>query len=346
VDHNSTSQTLATKTSGTASPAAPGKEQGTGQSRLTKFADLALNNVVWIMLVVIAVAAGMMNPFFMSLANLQNILVQTTVLGVVALAVGVALLIGEIDLSVIGNLVFSGLMGVLLVRHDVPWMLAILATIATGTVIGTMNGFFVAKLKMNSLIGTLAMGLVLTGAVLAITKGQTLTTDSTSYAYIGNHSIGPWPIMPLVLLAAALLAGFVASRTVWGRRIYATGGNQRAAQAAGIRTDRVRIQAFAVAGALAGLAGFLQTSYLTGVNPTVGSDLLLYAVAAPVIGGVSLHGGQGRILGLMGGALLITVVQVALQIVSVSAYFVQIVGGALILFAVLVDAVRIRRQTT
>jgi simple sugar transport system permease protein len=306
--------------------------------------DLALDHVVWILLVVIAVAAGMLNPFFMTVANFQNILVQTTVLGMVALAVGVTLLIGEIDLSVIGNLVFSGLMGILLVRHDVPALVAIAATIATGTAVGLLNGVFIAKLKMNSLIGTLAMGLVLTGAVLAITKGQTLTVDSATYAYIGNQRIGTWPVMPLVLLVLALVAGFVAARTVWGRKVYATGGNVRAAAAAGIRTDRVRIQAYAMAGALAGVAGFLQTSYLTGVNPTVGSDLLLYAVAAPVIGGVSLRGGQGRILGLMGGALLITVVQVALQIVSVSAYFVQIVGGGLILFAVLVDAIRIRRR--
>jgi simple sugar transport system permease protein/ribose transport system permease protein len=310
----------------------------------SKVADRSLDNVVWILLVVIAVSAGLMNAFFISVANLQNILVQTTVLGMVALAVGVALLIGEIDLSVIGNLVFSGLMGILLVRADVPALLAMLATIATGAVVGLLNGVLVAKLKMNSLIGTLAMGLVLTGAVLAITKGQTLTIKSPVYAYIGNQRIATWPIMPLVLLLTALAAGFVAGRTVWGRKVYSTGGNLRAAAAAGIRTDRIRVQAFVVAGALAGAAGLLQTSYLTGVNPTVGSDLLLYAVAAPVIGGVSLHGGQGRILGLMGGALLITVVQVALQIVSVSAYFVQIVGGGLILFAVLVDAVRIRRR--
>ncbi|MCW2825683.1 MAG: transporter rane protein [Aeromicrobium sp.] len=316
-----------------------------GVSGLQKVGDAALDNVVWIMLVVIAVSAGLMNSFFLTVANFQNILVQTTVLGLVALAVGTALLIGEIDLSVIGNLVFSGLMGVLLIRDGYPPILAMLAPMVAGALIGLVNGVLIAKFKMNSLIGTLAMGLILTGAVLAITKGQTLTVDSAAYAFVGNQSIGTWPVMPLVLLVVALGAGLVAARTSWGRKVYATGGNERAASAAGIRTDRVRIQAFAVAGMLAGLAGFLQTSYLTGVNPTVGSDLLLYAVAAPVIGGVSLHGGQGRILGLMGGALLITVVQVALQIVSVSAYFVQIVGGVLILFAVLVDAIRIRRQT-
>lgn len=334
------------ESSRTVSPGAPpnSRSSGSPRSTLSRLSDTFLDNIVWFLLVAIAVGAGLLSPFFLTLANLQNVLVQTTVLGLVALAVGITLLIAEIDLSVVGNLVFSGLVAILLVRADWPALIAIVAAVATGAAIGAINGISVAKLKMNSLIGTLAMGLVLTGAVLAITKGQTLTVASATYGYVGNATVGGWPVMPLALVIAFAVAALVASRTVWGRQLYATGGNLRAAKAAGIRTERVRIQAFVVAGACAGLAGFLQTSYLTGVNPTVGSDLLLYAVAAPVIGGVSLFGGEGRVSGLLGGAILITVVQVALQIVNVSAYFVQIVGGGLILFAVFVDAVRIRRR--
>jgi simple sugar transport system permease protein len=322
-------------------PDKPKRAQAWNVSRLI---DFALDNVVWILLVVFAIGAGLMSPFFLTIANLQNILVQATVLGLLALAVGATLLIGEIDLSVVGNLVFSGLMGILASRAGWSGIVAILAVILTGALIGAVNGFFIAKLRMNSLIGTLAMGLVLTGAVLAITKGQTLTVDSPVYNYIGNTRIGTWPLMPLVLIIVCVVAALVFSRTVWGRRIYATGGNEHSANAAGIRTDRVRMQTFIAAGTIAGIAGFLQTSYLTSVNPTIGSGLLLYAVAAPIIGGVSLRGGQGRVIGLIGGALLITVVQVALQIVNVSAYFVQVAGGLLILFAVFVDAIRIRRK--
>lgn len=314
--------------------------------RAARLLDAALDNIVWLLLVGFSIAAGLMSPFFLTTANLQNVLVQATVLGIVALAVGITLLIAEIDLSVIGNLVFSGLMGVLLVRAEAPAAVAILAALATGTAIGLINGFCVAKLRMNSLIGTLAMGLVLTGGVLAITKGQTLTVNSSAYTYVGNTTVGGWPLMPLALIITYAVAWVIASRTSWGRRLYATGGNRRAATAAGIRTDAMRIQAFVAAGALAGVAGFMETSYLSSINPTVGSDLLLYAVAAPVIGGVSLFGGRGRVIGLLGGALLITVVQVALQIVNVSAYYVQIVGGGMILLAVFVDAIRIRRRET
>jgi simple sugar transport system permease protein len=309
-----------------------------------RVADVMLDNIVWLLLVGFSVVAGLSSPFFLTTANLQNILVQATVLSMIALAVGVTLLIAQIDLSVIGNLVFSGLIGVLLVRAGVPDVIAILATVATGTTVGLVNGVFVAKLKMNSLIETLAMGLVLTGAVLAITEGKTLTVAASSYTYLGNARVGGWPLMPLVFIVTYIIAGIVSTRTAWGRRLYAVGGNPRAATAAGIRIDAVRVQAFIVAGAIAGVAGFLQTSYLSGVNTTVASDLLLYAVAAPVIGGVSLFGGYGRVIGLLGGALLITVTQVALQIVNVSAYYVQMVGGAMILLAVFVDAIRIRRR--
>jgi simple sugar transport system permease protein/ribose transport system permease protein len=309
-----------------------------------RVADVMLDNIVWLLLVSFSIVAGLASPFFLTTANLQNILVQATVLSMVALAVGVTLLIAEIDLSVIGNLVFCGLVGVLLMRAGVPGVVAIPATVVTGAAVGLVNGIFVAKLKMNSLIETLAMGLVLTGAVLAITEGKTLTVEPSSYTYLGNARVGGWPFMPLAFIVTYVIAGIVSTRTAWGRRLYAVGGNPRAAAAAGIRTDAIRVQAFIVAGIIAGAAGFLQTSYLSGVNTTVASDLLLYAVAAPVIGGVSLFGGYGRVIGLLGGALLITVTQVALQIVNVSAYYVQMVGGGMILLAVFVDAIRIRRR--
>jgi simple sugar transport system permease protein len=126
--------------------------------------------------------------------------------------------------------------------------------------------------------------------------------------------------------------------------IYATGGNRKAAYAAGIATDRLIIGTFVLSGFLSGCAGWLATAYLSGVNSTIGAQLLLYAVAAPVIGGVSLFGGRSRVVGMLGGVLLLTVVQVGLQLVNISAYYVSMVGGAMIFLAVFVDAMRIRRR--
>jgi len=306
--------------------------------------DLALDNIVWILLVAFALLANLMNPFFLSVANLQNILVQATTLGFVAVAIALTLLLGEIDLSVVGILGFTGAVGALAVNNGIPGPAAIGLVVLLGAVIGLINGLCVAKLRMNSLIETLAMGLALSGAVLALTKGQTLTISSESYVFVGQGSLFGWPVMPLALVLLFVVIAVVLNRTAWGRKLYATGGNKRAAFAAGINTDRLRVEAFVVSGLLSGIAGWLATAYLSGVNSTVGSNLLLYAVAAPVIGGVSLFGGRGRVLGMLGGILLLTVVQVGLQLVNISAYYVSMVGGAMIFLAVFVDALRVRRR--
>ena len=313
-------------------------------ARRSRVLDVALDNIVWILLIVFALLADVLNPFFLTVPNLQNVLVQATTLGFLGVAIALTLLLGEIDLSVVGILGFSGALGALAVNAGWPGPLAILLVLAVGTVIGLINGICIAKLRMNSLIETLAMGLTLGGAVLAVTKGQTITVRDTGYTFVGQGTLGTWPVMPLALVLLFVVMVVVLNRTAWGRGLYATGGNQRAAFAAGINTDRVQIGAFVVSGLLAGFAGWLATAYLSGINSTVGGDLLLYAIAAPVIGGVSLFGGRGRVLGMLGGILLLTVVQVGLQLVNISAYYVAMVGGAMIFLAVFVDAVRVRRQ--
>jgi len=313
-------------------------------ARRTRTVNFMLDHIVWLLLVVFAIAANFLNSFFLTIPNLQNILVQATTLGFVALAVAVTLLIGEIDLSVVGTLGFSGALGAILLQHGTPGFVAILAVLVTGALIGLVNGICIAKFRMNSLIETLAMGLTLGGGVLALTEGKTITITSNTYGWIGQGRIGSWPVMPVALAFIFVVMAVVLTRTPWGRRLYATGGNPRAAFAAGISIKRVRVQTFVVSGLLAGAAGWLATAYLSGVNSTVGSNLLLYAIAAPVIGGVSLFGGRGRLIGMLGGILLLTVVQVGLQIVNISAYYVAMVGGGMIFLAVFVDALRIRRR--
>jgi simple sugar transport system permease protein len=303
---------------------------------------LLLNNIVWLLLVLFAFVGYLLNSFFFSIPNMQNILVQATTLGFLAVGIAFTLLIGEIDLSVVGVLGFSGSIGAVAVNAGIPPVLSILLVIAVGGVFGLINGLCVAKLGMNSLITTLAMGLTLTGAVLAITAGSTITISKPGYTFIGTQSIGGWPIMPVALILLFIVVTVLLNRSRWGRSIYATGGNERAAFAAGVRTTRVRLSAFIVSGLLAGCAGWVSTAYLSGVNSTIGSNILLYAIAAPVIGGVSLTGGVGKVTGILGGILLITVVQVGLQLSSISAYYVAMAGGLMIFMAVFIDVLRVR----
>lgn len=329
----------------TAPPVAPQVEaEAAAKVQRVSVGDFALDNIVWLLLVAFVIIATILNPFFFSVANFQNILVQTTTLAFVAVAIGLSMLLGEIDLSVIGILGFTGAIGAVLMDKGVPGSLAILVVLAVGAFIGLVNGICVAKVRMTSLIETLAMGLLLGGGVLAVTKGRTITISDTSYTWLGQGQILGWPIMPVSLVVLFLALAFVLYRTPWGRKIYATGGNTRAAYAAGIDTERLTIGTFVLGGFLSGCAGWLATSYLSGVTATMGSDLLLYAVAAPVIGGVSLTGGRGRVLGMLGGVLLLTVVQVGLQLTNISAYYVSMAGGMMIFLAVAVDAVRVRRR--
>lgn len=329
----------------TAPPVAPQVEAAAAAKvQRVSVGDFALDNIVWLLLVPFVIIATILNPFFFSVANFQNILVQTTTLAFVAVAIGLSMLLGEIDLSVIGILGFTGAIGAVLMDKGVPGSLAILVVLAVGAFIGLVNGICVAKVRMTSLIETLAMGLLLGGGVLAVTKGRTITISDTSYTWLGQGQILGWPIMPVSLVVLFLALAFVLYRTPWGRKIYATGGNTRAAYAAGIDTERLTIGTFVLGGFLSGCAGWLATSYLSGVTATMGSDLLLYAVAAPVIGGVSLTGGRGRVLGMLGGVLLLTVVQVGLQLTNISAYYVSMAGGMMIFLAVTVDAVRVRRR--
>lgn len=314
------------------------------KARRASWGDLALDNIVWLLLVVFIVIATILNPFFLSVANFQNVLVQTTTLGFVSVAIALSMLLGEIDLSVVGILGFSGAVGALLMEKGMPGFFAVFIVLGVGALIGLINGICIAKLRMTSLIETLAMGLVLAGGVLALTKGRTITIDDTTYIWLGQGQLLGWPIMPLALIALFLVIALVLYRTPWGRKIYATGGNRRAAYAAGINTDRLVIGTFMLGGLLGGFAGWLATAYLSGVNSTMGTDLLLYAVAAPVIGGVSLTGGRGRVLGMLGGVLLLTVVQVGLQLTAIDAYYISIAGGAMIFLAVVVDAIRVRRR--
>lgn len=302
-----------------------------------------LHNVVWIWLIALVAIFGAFNDFFLTVFNLQNVMVQATVLGMLGLAVALPLLVAEIDLSIPANAGFSAAVGALAYSDlGLPWFLAMLVGLGVGTLIGFFNGLCITKLKMVSLIETLAMMIILQGALLALTQGRTLTNLSDSYVWIGQATIGGWPIMPVVFATALVVMGVVLRRTVLGRSIYAVGGNPVASNSAGIRVERIKIVTYTISGFLAALAGFLLASWQMAITSNQGSNYLLYAIAAPIIGGVSVFGGRGNTWGVLGGVLLLTVIQVGLAIVNVPSFYVGMIGGIMIFIAVAIDAFRVR----
>ena len=306
-------------------------------------AGWVLRNVVWIWLIALVAIFGLLNQYFFTVLNLQNILVQATVLGMMALAMSLPLLVAEIDLSVPANVGFSAAIGVLAhTEAGVPFALVPLVGIGVATLVGFFNAICITKMRMVSLIQTLSMMIILQGGLLALTRGRTLSGLPAGYIWIGQATLDGWPIMPLIFVLAIAGMYVLLRRMVLGRSIFAVGGNPAASAAAGIRVDRVKIASFTLSGFLAGVAGYLLASWQMAITSNQGSSYLLYAIAAPIIGGVSVFGGRGSVLGVLGGVLLLTIIQVGLAIVSIPSFYVDMIGGFMIFIAVAIDAIRVR----
>ncbi|MHB8061368.1 MAG: ABC transporter permease [Ruminiclostridium sp.] len=306
--------------------------------------SMILNNIVWILLILAVIIVGMLDKRFFSATIFGNILTQATVLGILAFAQSFAIMLGGIDLSLLGVMSFSSTIGLLLLKAGFPVPLSILAILLVGLSIGGLNGVLIAKLKAVPLIETLAVKLTLLGAFLAITSGRAITNLPAQYKWFGQGKIFGIPFLPIVLILVFVMVYIIWNWTPIGRSLFAVGGNANAANVSGIKVDRVTIFAYAFSGLLAGLAGFLLSAYMGAVTSTFGTSYDMNNIAAVVIGGVACTGGQGTVQGVFGGVLLLTVVQVGLQILGVSSFQVQMINGLIIFIAVILDAVRLRAQ--
>jgi len=305
-----------------------------------KVIDFCINQAVWILLVLAIFIMGLFKSSFYSFGILSNILVQATVLGLLAIAISMVILLGDINLATVGTAGFSALVGVEAMQAGLPVPLAILVIVMMGSLIGLVNGLIVTKLRANSLIATLAMNMVLQGALLAITGGRTLSQLPDSYKFISQGKIGGFPTLPLVLIVVFAVFHVIWKRTRFGRALFAVGGNYRGAYIAGIGVQKVKIWAYVVSGLLSGLAGWLLSGYMGAVTSSFGTTYEMQVIAAAVIGGVSLTGGKGSILGVLAGTLLLTVIQVGLAILGIQSTLITLAGGLMIFVAVLIDALR------
>lgn len=299
-----------------------------------------MNQAVWILLVASIVIMGLFRSSFYSFGILSNVLVQATVMGLLAIAISMIIVLGDINLATVGTAGFSALLGVLAMKAGVPVIVSILIILLVGSAIGLVNGIIVTKLRANALITTLAMNMVLQGGLLAITGGTTISQLPDSYKFISQGKIGPFPALPVVLIIAFVVFHIIWTRTRFGRALFAVGGNFRGAYIAGINVDRTKILAYVVSGLLSGIAGWLLSGYMGAVTSSFGTTYEMQVIAAAVIGGVSLTGGKGSMLGVLAGTLLLTVIQVGLAILGIESTLITFAGGLMIFVAVLIDAVR------
>ncbi|MFD3158317.1 ribose ABC transporter permease [Haloimpatiens sp. FM7330] len=285
----------------------------------------------------LCIIISIITPRFLTLANITNVLTQISVNAVIAVGMTFVILTGGIDLSVGSILAISGACAASIIKTSGNVFLAILAAVVVGAVVGLLNGILVSKGKVQAFIVTLASMTIFRGVTYVFTNGTPISGLGGTFGTIGNKKLGLLPVPVLITLIIVLIAYYVLSQTRFGRYLYALGGNEDSARLSGINTDRIKTIVYAVSGIAAAVSGVIVTSRIGSASPNAGSGFELDAIAAVVIGGTSLSGGEGSVIGTIIGALIIGVLNNGLNLMNVSPFYQSIVKGAVILIAVLID---------
>ena len=293
--------------------------------------------------VLLCVALGFSSEYFVTWRNWMDILRQTSINGILAVGMTYVILTRGIDLSVGSILAFSGLCSAMVAVQGYGLLAALSAGMFAGAVMGALNGFMVANLSIPPFVATLGMLSVGRGLTFILNDGSPVTDLPEAYLALGTGKLGPIG-MPIVIFAiVALFFWLVLKYTTYGRYIYAVGGNEKSARTSGIGVRKVTFSVYVISGLLAGLAGIVLSARTTSALPQAGVSYELDAIAGVVIGGTSLSGGTGSIVGTLFGALLIGVINNGLNLLGVSSYYQQVAKGLIIVFAVLIDVWRKRR---
>jgi len=286
-------------------------------------------------LVVLVVVFGVASPTFLSFGNIQAVLVAAAILVMLTVGQTYVIITAGIDLSVASALTLgSVVLGQAVSRG---WSIAIACVLAViaGTLVGLINGFIIAKGKITDFIVTLGTLSAAAGAALVLANGEPVTVTSNFLLRLATGSLGPIPYFVVVALVIAVIGHIVLFHTRFGTHLLATGGDPEAARAMGINTDRVKIAAYTISGFLAGLASILLTARIGAAEPAANTSYLLNSVAAVVLGGVSLFGGRGSMVGPVVGALLLTALVNGLTLLGVSQFYQQLAIGIVVVLAAL-----------
>ncbi len=290
-------------------------------------------------LVLFSLAVALLNPRFLTINNLFNVLRQTSINSIIAIGMTFVIITGGIDLSVGSILAFTGALCAFMLKSGFGTVPALTATITAGFIFGICNGLFVSKARLQPFIVTLVAMTVLRGGTLVFTNGRPIAVREAGefFSSIGGGYVLGIPVPIFIMVILFLAAHFLLNHFRFGRYVYAIGGNEEASKLSGVNTVRVKTFVYGISGALTALAAIIVTSRLGSAQPTAGTGYELEAIAAVVLGGTSLSGGSGKIAGTALGALIIGVLGNALNLLNVSSYYQMMIQGAVILAAVLAD---------
>jgi ribose transport system permease protein len=342
---------------------------GNRPSGLQRFSFFGVNPGVLIGFLVLLVGLFLTTPTFRKIATMQNLAQQVSLNAIIAVGMTFVIITAGIDLSV-GSI--QGLVGVVTAMTLLSPAIvgrfgagaigfALVAGLAVGSLVGFLNGLVISRLKMQPFIVTLATMWAVRGLAEVLTDGSPIGMQSddapmaamrndilqNKFTVLGMGYVGPSaygiPVAAVIAVVVIIAAHLLLSRTIFGRHVYALGGNTEAARLSGVNVDRVKLLVYTLSGLLSGVAAILLTSKLVSGQPTAGQSYELYAIAAVVVGGTSLFGGSGSVIGSVIGALIIGVINMGLDLHGISAFYQQIVTGAIILIAVLLDNILRRR---
>ena len=289
--------------------------------------------ILWVMIILILILS-VISPSFFRGQNLLNIIKQASITGVIGVGMTFVLITGGIDLSVGSVMALSGTMAasVAVAEKNMPIALVILVGVGLGALCGLINGIGVSYIGFPPFIMTFARGIP-----LVFTNGTPIFGLSEEFNMIANSRVLGVPSLVIFLVITVLAGHIILSKTVLGRRIYAVGGNEDAARLSGVSTAKVKLFVYVFCGILSGIAGILICSRITSGNGTVAEGYEMNAISAAVIGGVSMTGGSGNVLGMVVGAMILTIIQNSFDIMGVNSFYQNIIKGIIILLAVFLD---------
>ena len=298
-----------------------------------------LKNKPLIGLILFSAIVAVINPRFLSVANILNVFRQSSINAVIAIGMTFVILTGGIDLSVGSILAFCGAVCAAMLSSGINPVISLLVALILGLFFGIVNGFLVSVMKLQAFIVTLVTMTFLRGATLVFTNGKPITVNDGGALFenIGGGYLFNIPIPIYITLILFVAGHYILTNTRFGRYTYAIGGNEEATKLSGIKVNNIKIWIYGISGILSALAGIITTSRLFSAQPTAGTGYELDAIAAVVLGGTSLAGGVGKITGTALGAIIIGVLGNALNLLDVSSYYQMMIKAAVILIAVLID---------
>ncbi len=297
-----------------------------------------MTGILWVMVALIVVMS-FMSPTFFTTTNLINIAKQASITSIIGVGMTFVLITGGIDLSVGSVMALSGTLAasVAVADKNIPIVVAILVGVGLGTLCGLINGIGVSYIGFPPFIMTLGMMTIARGVPLVFTNGTPIFGLSDEFNALANSRILGIPTLVYYMVIICIIGYIILSKTVLGRRIYGIGGNEEAARLSGVPVARLKMLVYVFSGFLAGIAGILICSRITSGNGTVAEGYEMNAISAAVIGGVSMTGGSGSVLGMIVGAMILTIIQNSFDIMGVNSFYQDIIKGIIILLAVFLD---------